>query len=165
MKEIVVIAHNIRSTYNVGSIIRTSEGFGVKSIYLTGYTPYPLQPKDKRLPHLIIKLDKQISKASLGAEKMLPIKYFEDIFEVIFDLRNNGYKIYALEQSPHSIKLNEFKPPEKIAIILGREVEGVEKDILTVVDDIIEIPMLGAKESFNVSVASAIALYHIRYVI
>lgn len=161
MKSIIVIAHNLRSTHNVGSLLRTAEGLGITEMYLTGYTPYPALIEDERLPHIATKLDKQIAKTALGAEKTLPWHHVELIDEVLQKLSNEGYKIIALEQSQNAVPLPEFNPPAKVALIVGREVEGIEQSILEKSDDIIEIPMRGKKESFNVVQAAAMALYHI----
>jgi len=165
MVDIVVIAHNLRSAENVGSIIRTSEGMAVSAVYLSGYSPYPKTVNDTRIPHLATKQNKQIAKASLGAEKLIPIYHFDDVEYLIRKLKNDGYSVVALEQAKDSSEIKSFSPSDKIAVIVGREVDGIEKEILKEVDEIIEIPMLGKKESFNVSVALAVALYHIRYMV
>jgi len=157
MPEIIVIAHNIRSTHNVGAIFRTAEGFGISKIILTGYTPYPRVAKDMRLPHIAEKLTKQISKTALGAEAIVPFEHLE--LPPLQQLKSEGYRIVALEQASNSIPIASYKPPEKIVLLLGEEVEGITNDLLMVCEDIIEIPMVGKKESFNVSVATGIALY------
>ena len=157
MSEIIVIAHNIRSTHNVGSIFRTSEGFGVKKLLLSGYTPYPRIEHDTRLPHISEKLTAQIHKTALDAEKIVPFEYHESLD--LEELKSQGYRIVGLEQNEHSISLRDFISPDKIALLLGEEVNGIEDDLLNQCDDIIEIPMHGKKESFNVSVAAGIALY------
>lgn len=157
MPEIIVIAHNIRSTHNVGSIFRTCEGFGVKKLLLTGYTPYPALPKDGRLPHIAQKLTAQIHKTALGAENLVPYAYQEE--PDLPALRRDGFHIVALEQAAGSITLNSYSPPQKIALLIGEEVHGITTELLKLCDDIVEIPMLGKKESFNVSVATGIALY------
>jgi len=166
MPEIIVIAHNIRSTYNVGAIFRTAEGFGVTKIILSGYTPYPaltLNPatgqRDPRLPHIAEKLTSQIHKTALGAEAIVPFEYQET--PNIETLRAQRYRIVGLEQASSSTQLPEYQAPEKIALILGEEVHGIPPELLEQVEDIIEIPMVGQKESFNVSVATGIALYHL----
>jgi 23S rRNA (guanosine2251-2'-O)-methyltransferase len=163
MREIVLIAHNLRSCHNVGSLLRTAEGLGTKKVYLTGYTPYPLQSADDRLPHLALKLDKQIAKTALGAEKTQPWEHIPSIEAVIAELHADGYTIVALEQAPHSTSLPSYAVPQKIAIIVGREVEGVEPEVLSLCDDIVEIPMFGSKESFNVVQAAAMSLYAFRF--
>jgi len=157
MPDIIVIAHNIRSTHNVGSIFRTAEGFGVRKIILSGYTPYPSVPHDPRLPHISDKLNSQIHKTALGAETMVPFEYQQlPLLEV---LKKEGYRIVGLEQHHRSVMLDDYSAPEKIALIIGEEVNGIEPAILDHCQDIIEIPMQGNKESFNVSVATGIALY------
>lgn len=157
MPKILLILHNIRSSYNVGSILRTAEGFGIKEIICSGYTPYPKLQHDIRLPHVYNKLHSQIVKTSLGAENLLNIKYQEvPSFE---QLKHEGYKIIGLEQHEKSINITKFKPPDKIALLVGEEVKGISPKHLLACDQTVEIPMLGKKESFNVSIACAIALY------
>jgi len=157
MPDIIVIAHNIRSTHNVGAIFRTAEGFGISKIILSGYTPYPRLQKDSRLPHISEKLTKQISKTALGAEAIVPFEYLEQ--PPLNELKAAGYRIVALEQAENSIPMACYSPPRKVVLLLGEEVEGVTAELLAECDDIIEIPMVGKKESFNVSVATGIALY------
>lgn len=157
MSEIIVVAHNIRSTHNVGAIFRTCEGFGVSRIILSGYTPYPTIPNDTRLPHIRDKLTNQIHKTALGAETSVAFDYELELNLAYF--KNQGYRIVALEQATSSMQLNEYVPPEKLVLLLGEEVHGIEDGLLSQCDDIIEIPMRGLKESFNVSVATGIALY------
>lgn len=164
MKQLILIAHNLRSTHNVGSLLRTADGLGLNKVLLSGYTPYPLTTPDSRLPHLAKKIDAQIAKTALGAEKSLPWEHYEAIEPVITQLRSSGYAIYALEQTADSISLPNFATPDKLALIVGREVEGIEPEILALCDGSVEIPMLGTKESFNVVQAAAMALYHCRYV-
>ena len=157
MPEIIVIAHNIRSTHNIGSIFRTCEGFGVKKIILSGYSPYPKLQGDDRLPHLAEKLTDQIHKTALGAETMVVFEH-RDIPN--FDqLKQHGFQIVGLEQDNRSIPLNDYKAPDKIALLIGEEVNGIPDDLRAMCDDLLEIPMQGQKESFNVSVATGIALY------
>lgn len=153
---ITVIVHNIRSTHNVGSIFRTAEGIGIKEIILTGYTPYPTYSGDRRLPHLAEKITRQIHKTALGAETIVPFRYFETIDEF---LALNTHPIIALEQAPGSIPLDTYQSPPAFALLLGEEVDGIAPDLLAQCDTIVEIPMKGKKESFNVSVAAGIALY------
>jgi tRNA G18 (ribose-2'-O)-methylase SpoU len=159
MSSLVVVAHNIRSTHNVGAILRTADGLGVDRCYLTGYTPYPKLENDKRLPHLSAKIDAAISKTALGAEKMVPISQFDDVDEAIAELRASGYRILALEQTTDSIDLTKYKAPEKVALVLGEEVAGIPEHLLELCDEAVVIPMKGKKESFNVSVAAGIAMY------
>jgi tRNA G18 (ribose-2'-O)-methylase SpoU len=163
MRDIVLIAHNLRSTHNVGSLLRTAEGLGVQKVILSGYTPHPMHENDRRLPHEAGKIAKDIKKTALGAEDMVKWEYHADILPVLTKLKKNGYAVVALEQTEDGHLLHKYHPPHKIAILLGREVEGVEKEILDACDLAVEIPMFGKKESYNVVQAAAMALYHCRF--
>jgi 23S rRNA (guanosine2251-2'-O)-methyltransferase len=160
MRDIILIAHNLRSCHNVGSLLRTAEGLGVAKVMLTGYTPYPVEDGDTRLPHLAAKLHRQIQKTALGAEESQPWEHYEDLESVLADLRAKGYVVAAVEQAPHAISLPDYNPPQRIALLVGREVEGVESEVLEQMDAVLEIPMFGKKESFNVVQAAAMTLYH-----
>ncbi len=162
-RKIVVIAHNIRSAHNIGALLRTCEGLGIHMVYLTGYSPYPLQGNDARLPHLSLKATEQIRKTALGAEKMQKNVHQDNVLEVIKSLRTQNYRLIGLEQSPGSIPLHEFQPPKKIALLLGEEVKGIDKVLIKKCDTLVEIPMLGKKESYNVVQAAAMTLYHVRF--
>lgn len=162
MRQLVLIAHNLRSAHNIGSLLRTAEGLGVNKVWLSGYSPYPVHDNDERLPHLARKIDAQITKTALGAEKLLLWEHITDINNVLTNLRNQGFRVAALEQAKGSVKLPNFKPPDKLALLVGREVEGLEPEILATCDVVVEIPMFGTKESFNVVQAAAMALYHCR---
>lgn len=157
MSEITLVLHNIRSTYNVGAIFRTAEGFGVKKIICSGYTPYPKREVDRRLPHLANKITAQIHKTALGAETMVPFEYYET-FEMWREAQPD-LPLLALEQAENSTPLRDIAAPKKFALLLGEEVNGIAPELLKHADNIIEIPMVGKKESFNVSVATGIALY------
>lgn len=162
-RQIILVAHDIRSCHNVGSLLRTADGLGVDEVYLTGYTPYPAMRGDKRLPHEAAKVDRQIVKTALGAEQSVEWKYEPEVDKVLVGLRKRGFKLVGLEQSPNSKNLTDFKPPTKVALIIGNEVTGLDSKLLALSSELVEIPMLGAKESFNVSAAAAIALYHLRF--
>lgn len=160
MKSLIVILYNIRSTYNVGAILRTCECLGIDGVFFSGYTPF----LDKGLPHEQGKLRKQIHKTALGAEELVSWERQDDILAAFAKLRNQGYKIYALEQgierpSLDITSINEY--PEQTALVLGEEVHGIPKEVLAECDELIEIPMRGKKESFNVSVAAGIAMWEI----
>ena len=159
MTDIIVIAHNIRSTHNVGAFFRTCDGFGISKLVLSGYTPYPTLEGDTRLPHFADKLTRQIHKTALGAETMVPFERLDE--PPIAELKAAGYAIVALEQSDRSVLLPDYVVPDKIALLLGNEIDGVYPEFLEQCDAVIEIPMNGQKESFNVSVATGIALYHL----
>ena len=160
MTKLAVIAHNMRSIHNVGSLLRTADGLGIDLVYLSGYTAYPAKENDKRLPHLAKKLDAQIHKTALGAERTVNWKHDDTLEEAIKNLKEDGYTIIALEQNEKSILLSEFtNRPDNIALLLGSERDGLSKEELEYADQIIEIPMKGSKESFNVVQAAAICLY------
>jgi tRNA G18 (ribose-2'-O)-methylase SpoU len=161
MRQLVVIAHNVRSCYNVGSLLRTAEGLGVAKVILSGYTPFPRLAQDPRLPHIADKATRQIHKTALGAEITLPWEHYGDASFALANLRASGFTLAALEQAPSALPLPSYQPPEKLALLVGREVEGVEPEILAKMDSILEIPMRGHKESFNVASAAAMALYHL----
>lgn len=163
MPAIVLIAHNLRSNHNVGSLLRTAEGLGVRQVVCTGYTPYPLMVADVRLPHLAQKIDRRIAKTALGAEHTQSWAHDDDIANTIQILKADGYRIVGLEQTPAAIALPSYQIPEKIALIVGREVEGIEPEVLALCDDTVEIPMFGSKESFNVVQAAAMALYRFTF--
>lgn len=165
MRSIILIAHNLRSCHNVGSLLRTAEGLGISEVILSGYTPYPISDDstDNRLPHLAQKIHKQIKKTALGAESSQVWRHEPLVEPIIEQLRIDGYILAAVEQSDHSIPLPDYQPPEKLVLLMGREVEGVEPDVLALMDATLEIPMFGHKESFNVVQAAAMALYHCRF--
>jgi 23S rRNA (guanosine2251-2'-O)-methyltransferase len=163
MKEIVLLVHDVRSCHNVGSLLRTAEGLGIDKVYFSGYTPYPSEPNDTRLPYIHQKLTKQIHKTALGAEESQPWKHAESITGLMTQLKSDGFVILALEQSADSVSLPDYHTSEKVALLLGREVEGISGELLKLVDQTLEIPMFGAKESYNVVQAAAMALYHLRF--
>ncbi|MBQ6605442.1 TrmH family RNA methyltransferase [Candidatus Saccharibacteria bacterium] len=162
---------NIRSTYNVGAILRTAEGVGVGRVYLSGVTP---RYDDARLlPHIREKLNKQIEKTALGAEKMLEIYASDDIKTELGRLkREEGATILGLENNIRDSRLLQIGTPEfaeflyalektgkPVVLILGEEVNGISNSLYDIIDKFLEIPMRGRKESFNVSVAAGIALF------
>lgn len=164
-RQIILIVHNLRSAHNVGSVLRTAEGLAVNEVILSGYTPYPISPDDRRLPHIAKRVDAKIRKTSLGAETTQAWRYLPDIKELLPELQLQGYELAALEQTKQAINLTAYHPKGKVAIVIGNEVTGVEPNILQSCPVHIHIPMLGSKESFNVVQASAMALFHLRHVI
>lgn len=147
--EVYLILDRIRSLYNVGSLFRTADAFGVTKIYLCGYTGAP--PR------------KEISKVALGAEKTVPWEKRGQTWKLIEELKEQGIYTVALEQTKKSIAIKKWQPKFPVAMVVGNEVGGVSRGVLDRVDKIIEIPMLGAKESLNVVVATGVALYAVRY--
>lgn len=162
-RQLILIAHNLRSCHNVGSLLRTCDGLGVSKIFLTGYTPYPAVASDNRLPHLVQKLSRQIHKTALGAEDYVAWEHVEKFENVLSRLKATGFTVAALEQAKDSVQFPDYKPPGKIAMIVGHEAKGIEPEILAACDLTLEIPMLGHKESFNVVQAAAMAFYHCRF--
>ncbi len=168
--QIVVIAHNIRSVLNVGSIFRTCEGFGVRKLWLTGYTPYPEivggdGASDSRLPHLRARAMEAIAKTALGAEKMVPFGHREEVAGLLEELKAEGFTVVGLEQDARSVELSGVRERllgGSVAILLGEEVAGIAPELREQCDILAEIPMFGCKESFNVAVAAGVALYEMR---
>jgi tRNA G18 (ribose-2'-O)-methylase SpoU len=144
-KEIYVLLHNIRSLYNVGSIFRTADAAGVSKIFICGYTGTP--PR------------KEITKTAIGAEEYVEWEHYPDPVSLIYELKQKNIQIISLEKTPKSIDFKTFKPKYPLCLTLGHELEGVRADILDLSDAVISIPMLGQKESLNVSVAFGISIY------
>lgn len=151
MHSISVILHDIRSSENVGSVFRTADAAGVSKIYLTGYTPAPLDRFKRE--------NRKLAKAALGAEKTIPWEARADIFELLAELTKRGVEVAAVEQSPRSVPYSQFALKKETAFIFGNEVEGLPKTVLSEAGIILEIPMRGKKESLNVAVAAGIALF------
>lgn len=139
----IVIAHNIRSLHNIGSIFRNAAAFGVEKLYLTGFTETP--PR------------KEIAKVALGSERLVPWSK-EEIPDVIENLKKNGYAVYGLETGGESIESVVESRESKVALVLGNEVEGIDEKTKALLDGFVTIPM-EKKQSLNVSVASGIAMY------
>ncbi|MSR73287.1 TrmH family RNA methyltransferase [Candidatus Parcubacteria bacterium] len=148
-----VILHNIRSIHNVGSIFRTADAVGVTKIFLTGYTPTPVDRFSR--PR------KDLAKVALGAEKDIPWEYFKNPSGLIRKLRAVGVFVVAIEQAPRAINYKKARTRIKfpVAFVYGNEVEGITPKILKECDIIAEIPMSGKKESLNVSVSAGITLF------
>lgn len=144
---LVLILDNVRSAFNVGSIFRTGDGFGVSFIYLCGIT---------------CRIDnRELQKTALGAEISIPSEYVSSTSDAISKLKNDGYTILALEQTKNSQMLNSsyFESKAKYAFILGNEVEGVSDESIALADACIEIPQVGTKHSLNVANAASIMLW------
>jgi len=146
---IIVVLENIRSAYNVGSVLRTADAFLLEAVYTTGYTAHP--------PH------KQVAKTALGADETVLTKHFKNAIEVIEDLKIQGYKIFAAEQAEgsHELQALGFEKNQKLAVIFGNEVTGVEQNTIQLCDGCIEIPQLGMKHSLNIAVAAGVLLWEL----
>lgn len=151
-RQIAVLLHNIRSSYNVGSIFRTADGAGVSKIYLTGYTPTPVDRFGRE--------QKEIAKTALGAEENVPWEYAKNPSSVIAALRQQNWSIVGVEQDRRAVDYRTFKLKRPTLFIFGAEVRGLSKALRKQCDTLIEIPMRGSKESLNVSVAAGIILFH-----
>ncbi|MCP9751185.1 RNA methyltransferase [Ferruginibacter sp. HRS2-29] len=146
---VIAVLENIRSAYNVGSVFRTADAFLLEAIYITGYTALPGH--------------KEIKKTALGAEESVDWKHFANAAAAIASLKADGYKVYAVEQVTDSLLLQKvtFTSTEKIAVIFGNEVTGVEQDTIALCDGCIEIPQLGMKHSLNIATAAGVVLWEI----
>ncbi|OGL35055.1 hypothetical protein A3F65_01800 [Candidatus Saccharibacteria bacterium RIFCSPHIGHO2_12_FULL_47_16b] len=163
MTKLVLIIHNVRSAHNVGSMLRTADGLGIEEVYLTGYTPYPPAVNDKRLPHIRQSTGRRIHKTALGAEKTVKWQHTSNVKKLIKDLKLKGFTVAALEQTAGALDISKYHSDSAMALLVGTETTGLVAEIIALCDDALMIPMLGQKESFNVAVAAAIALYHLRY--
>ena len=146
---IVIVMDNIRSMHNVGSVFRTADAFLVEAIYLCGYTPVP--------PH------RDIHKTALGATETVDWKYFASTLEAVETLKLAGYGVYAIEQVADSFQLNQLalETDEKLAIVFGNEVSGVDAGVIASCNGCIEIPQLGMKHSLNIYIAAGIVLWEL----
>lgn len=158
----MVVAHNLRSVFNVGSVLRTSDAFAVDRVYVTGFTPYPSQPNDSRDPKLQAQLTKRMAKSAAGAERTMPLTHHANVYALLGSLRAEGYTITGLENDPKAVRITDYRPEERTALLLGDEVRGIERPLRERCDVLLHIPMYGLKHSLNVSVAAGIALYGLR---
>jgi tRNA G18 (ribose-2'-O)-methylase SpoU len=133
-------------------MFRTADGAGISKIYLSGYSPQPIDRFGRPQP--------EIEKTSLGASASLDWEYVENLPQLLVDLRQRGVTVVAVEQSEKSIPLREFSVPENVAYVMGNEVDGVPEHIQSLCDIVVELPMLGEKESLNVATTAGIVLYH-----
>ncbi len=152
-KHIVLILPDIRSAENVGAIFRTGDAVGVAHVYITGYTPCPVDKFGRAR--------NDISKTALGAEQTIPWSFHKSTTMLIKKLKKDGYTIVGLEQDERATDYKKYRVSSATALILGNEVLGIDKKIRASCDALIEIPMKGEKESLNVSVATGVALFRI----
>jgi tRNA G18 (ribose-2'-O)-methylase SpoU len=145
---IIVVLNNIRSVYNVGSVFRTADAFLVEAIYICGYSPQPSH--------------RQMNKTALGATESVEWLHFESTVDAVHHLKNSGYKVFAIEQAEGSISLEKLNyNNEKIAVVFGNEVSGVDAELLPLCDACIEIPQLGMKHSLNIATAAGVVLWEL----
>lgn len=147
-----LILPDIRSAHNVGAMFRTADGAGVSKVFLAGYSPQPIDRFGRPQP--------EITKTSLGASESLDWEYVENLPQLIVDLRQRGVTVVAVEQTEKSVPLAAFDVPELVAYVMGNEVDGVPQHIQELCDVVVELPMLGTKESLNVATTAGIVLYH-----
>jgi len=146
---LTIVLDNVRSMHNVGSVFRTCDAFLVEKIYLCGFTPTP--------PH------REIQKTALGATESVAWEAIAETPALIDNLKQEGFLVYAVEQTHNSVALNQFTPSidSKIALVFGNEAEGVSEEAILACDGAIEIPQFGSKHSFNISVSAGIVLWDI----
>lgn len=146
---VVVVLNSIRSSYNVGSMFRTSDGAMIEKLYLCGYTPHP--PK------------KEVLKTALGSQDSISWEFEEDSVQVVKQLKSKGYTICALEQTDSNISYSELQRSNlPLCLIVGNEITGVNQELIDLCDVTIEIPQFGIKQSLNVAVAYGIAIFELR---
>lgn len=153
MIPLMLVVHNVRSTHNVGSLLRTADAAGVSRVYLCGYTPAPVDRFGRAR--------NDIAKVALGAETSVPWEHHDNIHNVLTALKGDGVRIIALEQHARSVPYKTLTLDQPTALVVGEEVHGLTEDIIECADVVAEIPMRGTKESLNVSVAAGIALFRL----
>jgi len=148
---LTVVLDNVRSCNNIGSVFRTSDALLIENIILCGITATPP--------------NKDIHKTALDAEKSVSWEYFEETEAAVKKLKESGYRVFAVEQVLNSISLPDFKPEkdQKLALVFGNEVKGVQQSVVNLCDGAIEIPQYGTKHSFNISVSAGIVLWDLVY--
>ena len=144
---IIIVLDNVRSLNNVGSVFRTADAFLIEAVYLCGITGTP--------PH------KEIQKTALGATESISWKYFKETLDAVDELKRENYLVFAIEQAESAIMLNNFMPSrrQKIAIIFGNEVKGVQQEVIDASTDVIEIPQVGTKHSLNIAVSVGVVMW------
>ena len=144
---LIIMLDNVRSVHNIGAVFRTADAYRAKAIYLCGICATP--------PNA------EIHKTALGAEHSVDFKYFKSSIDAVNDLKENGYKVIAIEQTENSVSLEKFdiKKDEKYAVILGHEVKGVQQEVVDAADFTIELQQFGTKHSLNVSVTAGIVIW------
>lgn len=144
---VVIVLDNVRSLNNVGSVFRTADAFLIEAVYLCGITGTPP--------------NKEIQKTALGATESIAWKHFKETLDAVEELKKDGYLVYSIEQADSAIMLNNFMPSrgQKIAIIFGNEVKGVDQKVINASTDVIEIPQLGTKHSLNIAVSVGIVMW------
>lgn len=146
----ILALENIRSLWNIGAILRTAEFFGIKELWMVGYTGREREDWDE--------LHHKIGKTALGAEKNLEIKFLKDSLQLIKLAKKQNLKLLAIEQHPNSVSLQKWQPQPNSVLVFGSETEGVSQEVLAAAAEIIEIRRLGTKNSLNVATVAGIVL-------
>jgi 23S rRNA (guanosine2251-2'-O)-methyltransferase len=158
-----LILSDIRSTLNVGAILRTADASGIELVYACGYTPYPQVIDDSRPPHVADANQRAIAKTALGAERAVTVRHLPDTMSAIHEAHLEGFKIIVVEQAESSLNLYHYQLQEPSALVLGNEVIGIDTEILELADVVLELPMIGRKESLNVATTAGIVMYQLRF--
>lgn len=158
---IILIADNIRSLYNVGSLFRVADGVNLEAIYLCGMTGYPMTDNDPRPIWVAERADKEIRKTGLAGVNAVPFQYFETTEAAIADVKTKGYQAVGLELAQDSVAYRSFPYRFPLAVVIGHETDGVADSILKQLDGTVHLPMHGQGKSLNVSTAAAAFLYYI----
>lgn len=163
VKHCILLLDNIRSSHNVGSLLRSADCFGVHEVIMCGITPYPALPNDPRPAHIVRSNSKEIHKTALGAEETVVFKHYDDTLETIRQLKTKGYNILCLENNTKiaTRSIHATQTTDRFVLVLGSETTGIHSAVLEQADSVVEIPIYGHKHSLNVSVAGAIALYEL----
>lgn len=162
MTEIVLVLDNVRSAFNVGSLLRTAEGMGLSRVITIGMTPHPRQKRETRLPHVVSKAEMLLAKTALGAERTLIINHFSEFKTAADFLLNQGFRLVGLEVAASASDIRSYQPrAPRLALIVGHERNGLTPEAIAMSNELVAIPMVGKKESLNVAVAAGIALYHL----
>lgn len=161
-----LILDDVRSAHNVGAMLRTADATGVELVYACGLTPHPQVTQDSRPPHVIASNHRAIAKTALGAESTVQVLHKTQTIDAISEAKKLGFRTIVIEQAEDSLSLFDYVPPSrtaKIALVVGNEVTGVSRAIQAHADHILELPMLGRKESLNVASTAAIVLYQLKF--
>jgi 23S rRNA (guanosine2251-2'-O)-methyltransferase len=162
---LALILPDIRSAQNVGAMLRTADAAGVTLVITCGYTPHPRTADDTRPGHVIATTERALAKTALGAEQTVPQRHFTGLEAAVRYLHNHNhnYNVVALEQAEAAASPFDYRPAGATALVVGNEVTGLDAAALALCDTVLELPMLGSKESLNVAVAAGIALYQLRF--
>jgi 23S rRNA (guanosine2251-2'-O)-methyltransferase len=146
---LVLVLDNVRSLHNVGSVFRTADAFRVEALFLCGITGKPP--------------DREIRKTALGATESVAWRYFASTAEAVQELKDTGFRVYAIEQAEGASYLDAFLPEEgqKLAVVFGNEVHGVDQTIIDVSDGVLEIPQSGTKHSLNIAVSAGVVVWEL----